>query len=591
MEVGYDIPAATLSLWINGQAAGSSTLPANAADISRCFLGGIQKDESLSGEIFLDEWVTSDEYISPVVVEPASEFADAPARWLVIYNTTAPESSQWADSYRDARRVPHANCLGLPLSLSESISTVEYEDMLGEIEAYLNRNGLRPQVMGILVGYGVPGYAVPPGTAFNLPILSLLHYAEMSLFSTPNPAAAESIHTRPRQADLSGVRFTARIDAPNLASANRFHERSLTLTVAPLGAQDRLYFDPTTAAFGFPEWTGRAMDWYRSLDRQRLHIHSTLSGDPDADNDAQFSAIDRDAFYWGWGPATPPENFFGEPEGSRVACVQLRTVGVAATALRSVTPGHWIDIALDAGYAAAVGSSLSYSPDSLLYARSFFEALRRDWTLAEAYLLAAPRVQDGLYLVGDPLLRVQLPKAGWDVFGPLSGGRDLEPQTPAASLPTGQLTLKLSADQLPDENDGGLYLVRQIDDEGRSEANFRPLRVGRHDNFPARMPSAVAWPNHDYWSFKKSRGVAIATLVFATPIDPYRLSAAALINDVNSTSINADLETRPQQVSVEIDLPPAATRYRWRLTSADGLTSFTPWSAPSTASPTLLEPA
>ncbi|MEM7627285.1 MAG: hypothetical protein AAF333_16940 [Planctomycetota bacterium] len=595
VEVGYDRTAELLSFWINGRGAGTVALPAGAAAVSRCWLGGLQKDHALTGQMYFDEWSVGDEYLGPVRVEPAREHADDPARWLVIYNTSDPESAQWMETYRALHGIPYANCLGLELPPGESISTPEYETMLGSIENYLDRNRLRDQIMGILVGYRVPGYAVPPGTGFHYPIPSLLHKPTTTLGPTPNPVSTESAGPRPRQADLGNVRLTARIDAPNLPKALELSNRAVALSSGPLPADARLYVDPATGSPTLTPWSLRVLAWYQSLDRQRLRMNATLSSDPPTQTDSQFSAIDQDTFYWGWGQAAPPTGFFREPAGPRVVCAQLNTAGVNATTLRSPTPSHWVDTALDAGYAAAIGSSLGYSADTLPYARSFFEALRRGWTLAEAYLIATPRVQDGLYLVGDPFLRVQLPKGGWDVFGPLAGALGLDPNLPAAALPADEMSLKLVESQIPDEDHEALYLVRRVDELGRTEVSFRPLRVGRRNGSPAATPPPIAWPDHDFWGFEPSAGHATATLILGTPANPSRLAAVELINDQNNETVKVPALSR--HLSAEISLPEIPTRYRWRLTSIDGLTRSTPWSAPLTgrdtsdAPLTVLEPS
>ncbi|MEL7087557.1 MAG: hypothetical protein AAGL98_03810, partial [Planctomycetota bacterium] len=492
IEVGYDLPGAVLSLWINGQAAASMPLSMLSPAVTRAYLGVIQKDDAATGELHFDEWITRDRYIGSVAVEPTRDYADDPARWLVLYNTSSTDSVRWAEAYRRARKVPYANCLGLELSQSESIGAAEYDAMRSAIEVYLDQNGLRDQVMGILVGYRVPGYVVPTGSAFRIPVPSLLHHPQTHFFSIPNPVATETIETRPTSAELGRVRLTARIDAPDLTTAKRLHERALELADLPLSAADQLHVDTASPGFTLPTWAQRVRSWYQGLDRQRLRIRSHLNGRPDAPNDSPTLSIDRDSFFWGWGPAEPPAGFFADPAGPRVACVQLRTIGVDATTLRSSTPSHWIDTALGAGYAAAVGTSTGSSSSSLLYARSFFEALRRGWSLAEAYILSLPRVQDGYYLVGDPLLCVTLPKAGWDVFGPLSRTSRLNPDAPAASLPIDETSQPLPPEQQPPEGQTGVYLVRRVDGSGRSDASLNTLRIARCDGRPVSAAPPIA---------------------------------------------------------------------------------------------------
>lgn len=580
IEVGYDTTTNAISLWINGQLVESLALSSGSNGIARCLIGVVQKEDTATGEVYFDEWIIADDYIGPAMVEPSRPYADDPARWLVVYNTAISESIAWVESYRQARGIPLTNCVGLDLSLNESISTAEYESMLALIEQYLDQNGLRGQIMGILVGYRVPGYAVPSGTNLSHPIPSLLHHPQANLFSIPNPVATETLQARPTHEDLGLIRLTARIDAPDLDLAKRFHQRAVELIDQPLESNDWLYVDPTTLDFSLPTWAQRIMDWYNGLERQKLRLSSSLSGDPNTQNQAQFSSIEHDAFYWGWGPAHPPTGFFGPSAGPRIACVQLRSTGVNATTLRSPSPDHWIDAALDAGYAAAVGTSLSSSTDSLLYAQPFFEALRCGWTLAEAYLLASPRVQDGYYLVGDPLLKAETPKAGWDVFGPLSRPNELVPDRPGYALAADEYSAQLAGDALPDENQTGLYLVRQIDEHGRTEASFSPLNVMQKSGSASLAPPPIVWPDHEHWGLNLREGVGQATLILGLPRNRVSLVAVELLNDQdnNATAIAIDA-VNTNLITVDFDLPTVVTRYRWKISFTDDLISYSPWSA------------
>lgn len=584
IEVGHDPAADTITLWFNGQLSAAATLPDDATDATRFWMGGLFKEHDLVGQLFMDEWIVATQYVGPVAVPPTSEHADDPARWLVIHNAADADSRAWALSYATTRHIPHANRLGLDLPTDETIDLPTYLAMLGEIEDYLDRNHLRPHILGLLLGHRVPGYVDNGAVAQVHPAGSLLHTAGTSLLPDYNPVGDLDQIERPTADNLAGVRLTARLDGPTLNDTLALTTRAQEIAAQTLPSTDQLWVDPIPHTPLLGPFSQRLMDWVASLDRQRLRLPLQVSGDPVTHPDADFTTITDDAFYWGWATPTPPESppssFFASPGGSRVVCVQLRQPDVEADTLRSATPSNWIDVAIAGGYAAAIASSQSTSASALPRAAYFFEALRRGWTLAEAWIVAQPFVRGGMYLVGDPLLTVRTPRAGWDVFGPLLRAEDLDPENPAAALPIETTRLALPVELRPHEGDSARYLVRRRDTHGRADASFSPLTLATHGAGPAAPPPDPAWPRYEHWALPSRAGHAVAHLILPAN-DPTRsLRIVELIDDRGGEPLAVSFSKHDPFIQQPVALSDTSTRYRWRLTSADGAATLTPWSAP-----------
>jgi len=466
------------------------------------------------------------------------------------------------------------------LSLNESISFAEYLALLDQIETYLDLNGLGSQVMGLLVGYRVPGYVLHPEIGVVFPTGSFLSSDLLHLFAQTNPHASLDHPTRPTAANLGGVRLTARIDGPSLAEALALINRSVILSDQTLLPSDQLLVAATPNQPSLATRSADLMAWYRSVERQKLRLPSQLSGDPVTQPDAEFSEIDHDAFYWGWGQTEPPTGFFASPAGSRIVSVQIRTSNAHATTLRGSTPSNWIDTALSAGYAAAIGSSLNYSISSIPRAEPFFEALRRGWTLAEAWLVSQPFLRDGLYLVGDPLLTVLTPKAGWDIFGPLERIEDLDPDKPSAALPEDQHQYTPASDELPADQTAALYLLRRRDELGRSEAGFTSILVGNRGGTSSTPPPSPAWPTASGWSLSINADTASAQLVLGQRAVHTAIHRIEFLDDLGSPPIVAKFSSHGRYVRVSLPLTNTPARYRWRVVAPGGLATLTPWSAP-----------
>ncbi|MEM1108717.1 MAG: hypothetical protein AAGH99_08510 [Planctomycetota bacterium] len=580
VEISINGNSQDTSLWINGIHAAEAVDIDPAFNVTSLEFGVPVKHTDAQGEIHLDEIAVGDDYLGPVVVTPVSEFAHDPARWLVIYNTNDADSSVWADSYRQTRDVPNANLLGLNLPTDEVIDFAGYLNLLTQIKTYLDLNRLRQQILGILLGYRVPGYVDHPSLDQQHPIGSLLHTDADHLFAATNPVAAMEPVTRPSFTNLKGVRLTARIDAASPERAAVFTERANAIGQITLNPEDRLWVDAIPKFPAFAAFAERLSAWFKGFDRQRLRIEAAISEPPADTTGIGFEAIEHDAFYWGWSSPTPPPNFFGEDHGPRVVCAQLRQPEVTSSTLRSAEPNNWIESAIDAGYAAAIASAHNTSISLLPIAQRFFEALRRGWTLAEAWVVAQPFLRGGLHLVGDPLMTVRTPQQGWDVFGPLTRSEDLDPDSPLAVTPATARRFALQADQFPETGNTAHYLIRQRDHAGRSDAVYQPLTIDSNAGIPSDPPPGPAWPNADDWAVKFRGTQAEAYLVFAGRLSTLPIQRIDWLDDSGSPDVPVEFDPQADFAKHTFTPGSIATRYRWRLTSPSGVVRLTPWSAP-----------
>lgn len=595
IEVRCDHTTASVQWWINGIDAGSTTSIAGELRTQHAWLGGAFPSSSLTGEIMLDDWALADTYIGPIVVPPTSDFADDPACWLVVYNTAGgdgDDAARWAQAYRQARHIPYANLLGIDLPEAEQITASEYAQLDADIESYLQSTGLDAQVMGILLGYRVPGYVDFAGYGDLDAVPAMLSRSGPGSSPYINTNASDTLPSRPTRATLGNDRLTARIDSPTLDDAIALISRATTLRDTPLNSADNatLWFDPF--AGDNPNYASaieQMLAWSQSIDRMRCHLPMELNGDEEnPTQQASFTQIHNDGFYWGWSGASPGANFFAAPAGKRIFSAQFHLESPTATTLRSASASNWIDLPISAGYAAAAASSKVYSASALPYARPFFEAIRQVWTLAEAWYLALPVLREGLYLVGDPLLQVQLPKAGWEVFSPVSQLEQLDPYAPARVLRDNETSLALPDEMKLAPQSQGYYLVRHIDEQGRSEAGLSVVHRGEDQGAAAVLPTPPVWPDFAGWRVSAEQGGLVFTLAWDRPISACHVQQVHLMGEVDYASemvlVELAIDPRKSVLQTQLPWPSVSGRYRWRITSPANQTWVSPWS--QTALPT-----
>ena len=338
IELMIDTADGEAALYINGKRVDQAIGGFASLLTTQLQLGVIYKDVGATGELLFDEWCIADSYIGPVVVEPVSDYADDPSRWLVLYSANAPDSATWAEMYRATRGVPYANLLGLDLSSDEVIDAAAYAALNDSISDYLSRNHLQTNIAGVLCGYGVPGYAdfTGNGTLDAVPALLARDLPAQGLRVNAN--ATVDLPQRPPVAQLNGDRLTARIDAPTFAEALALIDRATHIIGQGVGDEDdaTLFFDPFITPGPVSEPVMQSwLAWAVSTDRMHTRLPFVFSGDPEVLREAAFESIANDGFFWGWSQVAPPSGFFAEPAGQRICCVQLDPTAPTATTLRS----------------------------------------------------------------------------------------------------------------------------------------------------------------------------------------------------------------------------------------------------------------
>lgn len=576
VEVGIDALAGYASLRLNG--IHRAEINTDFTATRSAWLGGAFAQAGMLGSIDLDHWVLATEPIGLPIAEPNADHAGDPRRWLLVYNRNDADSIAWTDIYRARRGVPYANLVGLDLPMSETVSAAEYELMRQGINDYLDDNSLRSQVVGVLLGLNVPGYADVAAQGALTPIPSYLHTDDLHGLPVVNPLYQSTIGERPSASEYGGVRLTGRIDAPSLAEAIAMIDRVDALADQPLvhdaGADVLVDINPDNPNVG-PVYTQPVADWAAGEGLSLLRLPATVY-------DAQPpAAVNDEAVVWGWRDAAPPSGFFGSSAGRRAICMQFDPEPTPAVTLRDAMAGDWLSTALQAGYASAAAPSRPYSLSSLPLPHLFFGALRAGWTVAEAWLVAQPFLRDGLQIIGDPLMPIAFPKSGYDVFGPVTRLDLIDFESPLATLHAGERELAIPPEDRPDAGEASRYLVRRLDDQGRADyasaAVFTAIEAGQ-----SIRPAMPAWPDYPGWPVLQRQGRLQLSAYWPASLRSQGIDSVQLVAQVGGDASVILDELTPltgqRRADFLIDRPAEATQYRFAIVKG-GVTRHTPWSA------------
>ncbi len=339
-----------------------------------------------------------------------------PDSWLVLFNLNNPDSVAWAQWYQAQRQIPEENMLGLAASGAEHLPDLAaaQSQIFQPVKNYLNANPeLNLKVMGILLGYGLPGrYATPPAGGGGFSIADGL---EDMTDDTLAPALQKGNNFdnpqfqgnmlppggRLTKASMACNRYmTARIDAPSVDIAMALTTRALALeqpNATLFGRHVHFdYIDPAVPPVG--EWA-----WLRfAVEEPGLSELPWSEFDDDTEQTpaAAFRLGTHDISGWN------DDRLYDGVDGLKVLAYNYNSYG--ATTCRSTTAdgGRYVPNAIAAGYAAAIGATgeptccLGPVPETIL------AALREGWTLGEAFYLADVNNDWMWTLVGDPLMRI-----------------------------------------------------------------------------------------------------------------------------------------------------------------------------------------
>jgi uncharacterized protein (TIGR03790 family) len=406
--------------------------------------------------------------LSPVQaqVPPAERTAAMPDSWLVLYNSDpASESPAWKDWYIQQWGIPPENTLGLNVSSDERVTKDYFTgNIFYPVRDFVNGHpDLKAKLMGIMVGYRVPGNfyvdathpALNGGGGWSVSNnLTDLLYVTWYKRSNPHAFVAYSNpnYTRLTKAALAADCYlSARLDGPTLADvqAQTLRAKTISNSPSPLSHGDRLYCDYLDPGSDpGDEWTPL-----------RLTVQSDLMTNPawkypwlayESETDPMPSCTLTFSYYriTGWDlipwAATPP--------GSRIVAMAMNSWG--ATTVRSTTGqgARFVPNALVNGqFAAAIGATAEPYVGAEPNPSTIVFCLAEGRTLGEAFFHSNPYRNFMWEMVGDPLLRVphwfadpsQSPPATPTDLGPpelIAGGETVQPAPKLTFTLLGNLT-------------------------------------------------------------------------------------------------------------------------------------------------------
>lgn len=389
IEVEINALAGTATITLNGLALTAQTLTGRTiASTYRVRVGAPARDGVAVGVVDLDELRIATRRVGPLVVPPVLEHAADPRRWLLVYNRDVADSVTVAEQYRAARAVPYANCVGLSLGSSESMSAANAAALRSLLTTYLADNHLSAQVRGVVLSHRVPGL-VDDGRSLAAALADPTHAG--------NPSYASGDTLGDRTALGRTAWLVGELDCPTAAQA------LLRPTIADALVEARLdgtVLSALRAARDKVLWVSGAWTelttFVDTLAAQQLRLPPVTS------------------------PATAHGHaveFVAGTTGSVSVAGQLKALLVCggdggASTLRS--SGSLLGTAIAGGYALGVG--FAGSAGGRINLLSFVTALRRGWTIAEALRVALPALDGSWRLAGDPLAVVPFPRSGYELF-------------------------------------------------------------------------------------------------------------------------------------------------------------------------------
>ena len=475
VEVACDVGQGKLTVWVDGQPA--ATLSVVLRDVATGWLGLVSPAWDATGHIEFDEWVLADGYVGPVRRAMSWVHADEPERWLVLFDRASVDSRQWAVGYADRRGVPRGRLLGLEGVGSEVIDGSTWAAVVQQVSSYLALNDPAGEVMGILVGFGFAGYVQLDGESAVVPVSSLLQVLRADALLEVN--ADLGTDTRPMAGAGRTQFLTARLDAPSRAEADAWLDRADVLMsegVLPSEARGLL----VQRDMGSDSAAAALRDWLDAEGWRDTRL-------PMVEVEESAESIDLNGAGLAWLHSTATAAATG---GGGVSGFLFQSGdGLLTTSLRDALGTDWGSRARLSGYAGFAGASGSTSFEAWPRVAWFIEALVRGWTLSEAWHVSRPVLRDRVELVGDPLLRIGLPRSGYDVFGP------------GASWVEALGTRKLSEDELSSSllANTGWYAVRRVDAVGRHGPVGRPVYVAAGEDVTAARLAEPVWPRDAGW--------------------------------------------------------------------------------------------
>jgi uncharacterized protein (TIGR03790 family) len=340
------------------------------------------------------------------LVPPSSRTAEMPDSWLVLYNASVPDGLAWAQWYAAQRHIPTEQVIGLATSPDEHLpdSDTAEAQIFSPVRAFLANNpAIAARVMGIIVGYGIPGHfgTVDYGVGGCSVACALQDMAD-TLFNLNPDCPHQWGNTLPAQrltkATMTpGHYMVSRIDSGSLDVAKAITIRANGIwgarTVLP---GHYLYYDYTDPRMG---------TW---LALKQVVENLSFASLPWQSFDDDTQQTPDDAFRFGWHDTQNwnDSRLRGAAAGPRILAYNLNSWGATTVRSNTAEGGRYVPNAIDAGYAAAIGSTGEPRTASAPYPDTILAGLMAGWTLGECFYLANPYDDFMWEVVGDPFLRV-----------------------------------------------------------------------------------------------------------------------------------------------------------------------------------------
>jgi len=393
-------------------------------------------DITIDGQVQWDDFdILSAQWFAVACLDlpPQQRTLQCPDSWLILYNRNNSQSVEWAQWYAHERSIPAENLLALdlPADVPERLGeagdglAVYENDIRDPVLDYLaNHASVQERLMGILVGFGVPGtflfqsqpamnggggYSI--ASALQMPARDYRGAIPSPLYpnpfqDAPTPLTKAAMNAHP------GIYVTARIDAPTLQQAKDLTLRAKAIEVFPrLPADQQWWYDAVAESYG-------GLSWYDLIQTVEIGHPDLPWASFSCETDDPHGSPANDAFRFGWYRLSgwnTAATLAGTPPGLRVFSYELNSFGCTTLRDTNALSGRAVpNVLFRAGYASAVGATAEpgsspwdpgwHEPDPGI----IVDRLREGRPVVEAFFVASPRLCWMWEWVGDPFLRVRI---------------------------------------------------------------------------------------------------------------------------------------------------------------------------------------
>ena len=350
-----------------------------------------------------------------------------PAQIAVLYNSNTPESKELAHYYAEARHIPIANLVGIPVSDKETLNRSQYNqslrDPLRKIFTERNWWTMGPEVNGdkrptackisaIVCMRGIPfkvsrTQLLPEEKAAGKKALAteaavdselaLLGVHEISLNGPiPNPYYQKGSSFD--EQNISSMILVGRIDGPDYKICKRMIDDAIS--TEKRGLWGVCYLDYSLKGGGYK----RGDQWLETIAALNHSKGIPTAIDRNKQTFTTNYPMENCSIYFGWytkhrnGPLLNPAFLF------RKGAIATHLHSFSAQNLRSQTK-NWSGAILAHGAAATLGNVYEPYLGMVHHYDIFYDRLMKGHTFIEAAYMAAPSLSWQNVALGDPLYR------------------------------------------------------------------------------------------------------------------------------------------------------------------------------------------